>query len=275
MGRSKTIVFLVLVMYTIILATPVYAATNVQFCGTEVSGGDYNFYQATVKADEHYASQSAQEKNLSAYSGSGFFISPTMVVTSNHVISGARSIEIVYNNEIKLLAVVIGSDAASDLALLRVTGLENVIRPLVLANSDSMREGSRVYAVGFPLPLVMGMGAKLSEGIISSTSGLLGDLRMFQISTPVQPGNSGGPLLNDQAEVVGVVTGGLNGITMMKQGIIPQNVNYAVKINNICNLTNHYSFNIGYAESFYGGSLSGADVMDIAKKAVVFIVVMK
>lgn len=262
MGRIKTIFFLILFVYTLILTTPVYATVNVQFGGTEVS-------------DDNYAIQSPKEKKLSVYSGSGFFITPNVVVTSNHVISGASSIEIIYKNEIKLTAVVIGNDKTNDLALLGVVGLEDVASPLPLANSDGVREGSRVYAVGFPLPAVMGMGAKLSEGIISSNSGLRGDLRVFQISTPVQPGNSGGPLLNDQGEVVGVVTGGLNAITMMKQGILPQNVNYAVKINNICNLMDNSSLNIDLNWSLCGGNLSAADVMDIAKKAVVFIVVMK
>ncbi|MBP2626497.1 MAG: hypothetical protein H6Q68_1208 [Firmicutes bacterium] len=274
MRHIKGIFFLSLFVY-IILATPVYAMANAQFQDTERSGENYNFEQERVNADDRYASQSPKGKKLSIYSGSGFFIAPNVVVTSNHVISGASSIEIVYNNEIKRTAVVIDSDKTSDLALLRVVGLEDVASPLVLANSDSMREGSRVYAVGFPLPVVMGMGAKLSEGIISSNSGLRDDLRIFQISTPVQPGNSGGPLLNEQAEVVGVVTGGLNAINMMKQGIIPQNVNYAVKINNLCKLMDNSSLNIGLVWSLYGGSLSAADVMDIAKKAVVFIVVSK
>jgi len=262
MGKIKAMFFFILFVYTISLTTPVYAATNVQFGGSEVFG-------------DWYGTQSPKEKKLSAYSGSGFFITPNVIVTSNHVISGASSITILYNNEIKLTAVVIGSDETSDLALLRVVGLEDVANPLVLGNSDNMREGNRVYAVGFPLPLVMGMQAKLSDGIISSTGGLQGDLRLFQISTPIQPGNSGGPLLNDQAEVVGVVTGGLNAMNMMKQGIIPQNVNYAVKISRLYSLINNSNLKMALSKSVYGESLSAADVMDIAKKAVVFISVMK
>lgn len=249
MGVIKGIVFLSIFVYTTIWAVPVY-------------GGN--------------VSQTLAEKKISGYSGSGFFITPNVIVTCNHVISGASSIEIVYNNGIKLTAVVIGSDVTSDLALLRVTGMENVaVSPLMVGDSDSMREGDRVYAVGFPLPLVMGMGAKMSEGIISSVGGLQGDLRIFQVSTPVQPGNSGGPLLNDQAQVVGVVSSGLNPIVMMKEGIIPQNVNYAVKINNISNLVHSASLNLSFHEPLSSGSLRGADVMDIAKGAVAFILVMK
>ena len=262
MRPIKTIFFLILFAYTMIWATPAYAASNVSFGGPEVSGNPF-------------ISQNPTEKKLSGYSGSGFFITPNVIVTCNHVINGARSIEIVYNNEIKLSAVVIGSDKINDLALLRVTGLENVVSPLLLGDSDSVREGSRVYAVGFPLPMVMGTGAKVSEGIISSNSGLLGDVKVLQISTPIQPGNSGGPLLNEQAEVVGVVSSGLNGMMMMKLGIIPQNVNYAVKINNLRNLICDSSLSIDIHEPLYRGSLSPTDVMDSAKKAVVLILVMK
>jgi len=267
----KAIVFLVLFLHTVSLATPVYAVTNVQYWSTGVSAED----SYKVKTGDRYVNESSGEKKLSVYSGSGFFITPNVVVTSNHVIRGASRIEIVYNNEIQLTGVVIGSDEASDLALLRVSGLEDIVSPLVLANSGSVRQGSRVYAIGFPLPLVMGMQPKLSEGIISSTAGLLGDLRMYQISTPVQPGNSGGPLLNDRAEVVGVVTGSLNAANMMKEGIIPQNVNYAVKINNICNLIDNCGLDVSFGESPYDKSLSAADVMDITRKAVVFIMVIR
>jgi len=262
MGPIKTIFFLIFFVHTVIWVAPVCATSNVPFGSTEVSG-------------DPYLGQSSVEKKMSGYSGSGFFITPNVVVTCHHVISGARSIEIIYNNEIKQSAVLIGSDKTSDLALLRVVGLENVAHPLTVGNSDGMREGSRVYAVGFPLPMVMGTGAKVSEGIISSDRGLLGDVRTFQISTPVQPGNSGGPLLNEQAEVVGVVSSGLNGMMMMKLGIIPQNVNYAVKINNIGNLLHTSSLNMGWDGPVYIGSLSATDVMDIAKKAVVLILVIK
>lgn len=213
--------------------------------------------------------------SLATYTGSGFFITPSVVVTSNHVVRDASRIEIIYNNEIRLKGEVLACDEASDLALLKVSGLEYLVHPLTLANSNTVRQGSRVYAVGFPLPDIMGVQAKLSEGIISSTTGLQGDLTMYQISTPVQPGNSGGPLLNDRAEVIGVVAGGLNAINMLRQGILPQNVNYAVKINNLFNLANTCELDVRRSQAGGAETLSAADVMDIARQAVVLIVVAK
>lgn len=272
MRYVKAIVFLVVLLHTVIFVGPVYAFSSSQYLNTGLA----NDSTYGVQAEDKYAGESSTGEKESVYSGSGFFITPNVVVTSNHIVKGASRIEIVYNNEIKLTGVVIGRDEACDLALIRVAGMEAIVSPLTLANSSSMRQGSRVYTVGFPLPLVMGMQPKISEGLISSTAGLQGDLRMYQISTPVQPGNSGGPLLNEQAEVVGVVSGSLNATKMMQQGIMPQNVNYAVKINNIGNLISNCRLDVSFNVLQYDDkSLSAADIMDIARKAVVFIVVVK
>jgi serine protease Do len=263
-GAIFSLMFFILIF---VLAVPAYAAISVQPIGAGALGSSYSFYSDN-------GDQSPRQKDLAVYCGSGFFIAPNIIATSNHVISGASRIEILYNNEVRLRAVVIGKDEVNDLALLRVSGLEDVT-PLVLANSGGVREGIRVYTVGFPLPTVMGTRAKLSEGIISSNDGMQGDLRMFQISNPVQPGNSGGPLLNDRAEVVGVVAAGLNATYMMKHGIVPQNVNYAVKINNLRNLINTSGLESSLSAPKYDCSLSAPDVMDIAKRAVALIIVAK
>ncbi len=213
-----------------------------------------------------------QEAKPKVFSGSGFFISPTVVVTNHHVIDGASRIEVIFNNEVQLTAVVIGADAGNDLALLKVVGAEDVVRPLPLGNSNEVREGSRVYAVGFPLATVTGTKAKITEGIVSSTTGFGGSLKEFQITAPVQPGNSGGPLLNDRGEVIGVVTAVLGGAFTAKTGIIAQNVNFAKKAGNIRNLIGNLSIDIYLEPSQQSGALSAPDIMEIAKKAVVFIV---
>ncbi|MPM61594.1 hypothetical protein SDC9_108454 [bioreactor metagenome] len=270
MRYVKAIVLLFFILYT--FTGLVYASSNIQCSSVElVSDNCYG-----VKDYNKYAGKTSVEEKQSLYSGSGFFITPDVVVTSNHIVKGASRIEVVYNNDIKLSGVIIGRDDASDLALIRVLGIEPIVTPLTLASSSSMRQGSRVYAVGFPLPLIMGIEPKISEGLISGTKGLQGDLRMFQISAPIQPGNSGGPLLNEHAEVVGVVSASLNPAKMMELGIIPQNVNFAVKSNNLCNLIDYcrldVSFNVLQCNDKI---LSAADVMDIVKKAVVFITVIK
>lgn len=230
------------------------------------------FFAVMIFTGQVYA---AAGQPLANYTGSGFFVTPDVVVTCNHVINGANRIEVVYKEAIRLTATVIGSDPGSDLALLKVSGAETAVKPLALADAASVRTGGRVYVVGFPLPEIMGVSAKLSEGIISCESGLGGDLRLFQISTPVQPGNSGGPLLNARAEVVGVVSGGLNPVMLFQEGIIAQNVNYAVKVNNLRNLIARGNLSSRLLEKRTEKSLEAETVMDLARQAVVLVMVSK
>lgn len=90
--------------------------------------------------------------------------------------------------------------------------------------------GAHVFTIGFPHPDVLGTQAKLTDGLISASTGIGNDPRLFQISVPVQAGNSGGPLLNSNGEVVGIVSAKLNSLALLSAtGDLPQNVNYAIK----------------------------------------------
>ena len=90
--------------------------------------------------------------------------------------------------------------------------------------------GTPVFTIGFPNVLVQGIEPKMTEGSISSTSGIQDDPRFYQISVPIQPGNSGGPLLNEEGEVIGIVQSRLSTKAALAAGAgLPQNVNYALK----------------------------------------------
>ena len=98
-------------------------------------------------------------------------------------------------------------------------------------SDKSARVGSKVFTVGYPNPTLMGSEPKITNGIINSLTGAGNDPRTYQISVPLQVGNSGGPLLNMQGEVVGITTYKLNAAKFFKwTGDLPQNVNYAVKV---------------------------------------------
>ena len=84
--------------------------------------------------------------------------------------------------------------------------------------------GSEVFALGYPMADVMGTEVKFTDGKISSKSGIQGDVRVYQISVPIQPGNSGGPLFNMEGNVVGITSSGLN-----RDYFKSENVNYAIK----------------------------------------------
>ena len=104
--------------------------------------------------------------------------------------------------------------------------------PFTLGNVSNVNPGQGVFTVGFPLGDIMGSTPRYSEGAISALYGLDDDPAQFQISNPLQPGNSGGGLFNKNGELVGIVVSGLNAKLFSDYlGIVPQNVNFAIKIN--------------------------------------------
>lgn len=170
--------------------------------------------------------------------GSGFLIDKSgLIVTNYHVIADAKNIEISFSDyNKKTEADVLMMDRNNDIAILRIafdedlSFLKSEIQ-FALGNSQNTRIGQNVFTIGYPLGAILGKTAKLSTGIINALNGIQDDPRVLQISNPIQPGNSGGPLFNEKGEVVGIVVYSLNAkLFYEKIDIIPQNVNFAVKI---------------------------------------------
>ena len=137
--------------------------------------------------------------------GSGFIIDPAgYIVTNNHVVDGARDVSVTLTDGNKYKAKVIGRDAKTDLALLKIdTG--HALPFVAFGDSDNAHEGDWVIAVGNPF----GLGGTVTAGIISAhgrniNSGPYDDF--MQIDAPINPGNSGGPLFNQSGQVVGIDT---------------------------------------------------------------------
>jgi S1-C subfamily serine protease len=160
-------------------------------------------------------------------SGSRVFISDDgYLVTNEHVVKNADGIRLITIDG-TIDAQVVQVDADNDLALLKATGR---FSSLPIAASREVRLGSTVATVGFPDPTLQGFSPKLSKGEIASLSGAGDSPRFFQISVPVQPGNSGGALVNERGNVVGVVSAKLDSsVALALTGALPENVNYAVK----------------------------------------------
>lgn len=148
------------------------------------------------------------------------------MVTSEHVVRDARLIQIIVSTG-AVTAKVIKADATSDLALLKIDGQ---FSPLAVVPSRTVRLGATVSTVGFPNAAMQGKAPKLAKGEIGSLAGIQDDPRYFQISAPIQPGNSGGALVDENGNVVGVVEAKLNfAVALATTRNLPENVNYAVK----------------------------------------------
>jgi S1-C subfamily serine protease len=164
-----------------------------------------------------------------SFTGSGFWVSSEgHLLTNRHVVKGCREIRVRPDSGSSQLAVLVATDGHDDLALLKTS------RPYPLIaqfrEGRSVRRGEDVVAVGFPLNGLLADQANVTVGQISALAGIYNDSHVLQMTTPVQQGNSGGPLFDASGNVVGVVVTKLNARAMAAEiGDFPQNVNFAIK----------------------------------------------
>jgi len=156
--------------------------------------------------------------------GTGFFVTHEgYLVTNNHVVENCK---IVTTRDGKPLQV-ISKNVRSDLALLKADTAP--VSVAVFRGGAAPKLGDAVVAFGFPLPGLLSTQGNVSTGILSAMSGIRNDVRFVQISAPIQPGNSGGPLLDSSGHVVGIVVAKLDALNVARvTGDVPQNVNFAV-----------------------------------------------
>ena len=161
------------------------------------------------------------------WSATGFFVTEDGYLVSNHhVIKDAGEIFLV-TSAATIPATVVKVDEVGDLALLKATGQFSA---LPVTDSRKAKLGSPVVTVGFPGAPLMGFSPKYSRGDIAGLSGVFDDPVRLQISVPLQPGNSGGALLDNCGNVVGVVSQKIDAEkTFESLGALPENVNYAIK----------------------------------------------
>ena len=160
--------------------------------------------------------------------GSGFLISDDgYVVTCDHVIQGVDNIFVkLGDKEFKAKEII--KDANNDIAIIKIEG---TFKGLKFCDTGNPKMGDQVFTIGFPNPEIQGYMPKISSGIINSLTGLQDDPTTFQISVPIQPGNSGGPLLNEKNEIIGIVNSKIDSQkTELKTGYKPENVNFAKKV---------------------------------------------
>lgn len=167
-----------------------------------------------------------------SWTGSGFALKNNFLATNYHVIDGASKILIKGvrgNFNVTYNAEVVGVDKTNDLALLKITDNNfSGFGSIPYSISTSMLDvGAEIYVLGYPLTSTMGDEIKLTTGVISSKTGYQGDVSLYQISAPIQPGNSGGPLFDSKGNIVGIVSAKHMGA---------ENVGYAIKTSYLKNL---------------------------------------
>jgi S1-C subfamily serine protease len=165
--------------------------------------------------------------------GSGFIVSPDgLVLTNAHVVQDAAEVTVKLTDRREFKAKVIGTDPATDVAVLKVNERASALNPLPLGNSDTVEVGDPVVAIGNPF----GLDRSVTAGIVSALQRQLSNTvgtsiyHVIQTDAAINHGNSGGPLLNDRGQVIGINSAILTGSTT-EQGNV--GVGFAVPINTV------------------------------------------
>jgi S1-C subfamily serine protease len=151
-----------------------------------------------------------------------------LVLTNHHVAQGCESLSVIDAERQRASSTVVDEDVANDLALLKVE--RRFPAAASFRRGEPLQAGESVTVVGFPLASVLGFEPNVTFGYITATGGLRGDSTRFQISAPIHKGNSGGPILDQSGQVIGIVTAKLNAVAIQKRtGDLPQNISFGVR----------------------------------------------
>jgi uncharacterized protein len=167
-----------------------------------------------------------QDAKRTSSSGTAFFVTPDgKALTNAHVVRGCSDVTVITGGE-SHPARVLARDERNDLALI-ATDLHPEHSAIWRLQ---VRQGEDIAVYGFPLPDALASGGNVTTGIVTALAGMRDDSRFLQISAPIQPGNSGGPVLDRNGAVVGVIVSTINGLALASAtGSLPQNVNFAIK----------------------------------------------
>jgi len=167
------------------------------------------------------------KKTYKTGSGTGFAVTHSgYVITNNHVVKGCTKVKIFHKGKF-LPAELVAVDKKNDLALLKVDFRPNAILKL---SRDAPQLMEDVFVAGYPFGRKVSGSIKITKGIISSLTGIGNNFARIQIDAAIQPGNSGGPIINDKGNVIGVAAGKLNFKKVFKKfGTLPENINFGIK----------------------------------------------
>ena len=187
------------------------------------------------------ASSDAKSDMIDFASGTGMLIDKSYVLTASHVIDDADEILVEFSDSVSIKATVYRKNAEEDWAVLK---LDAECEALPISYASKIQLGDKIYTLGFPSASLLGKSIKYTDGSVSALTGMMDDAKRFQISAPIQPGNSGGPIFDEKGRVVGIVLSCLDPRKFFQHtgGALPQAVNFGLKIQNVVAQTTGISF---------------------------------
>jgi S1-C subfamily serine protease len=212
-------------------------------------------------------STSSSNNETEKWSGTGWALGNGYLVTNHHVTDGARTIKVKgVDGDINTgyTAEVVASDKVNDISILKITDRNFIgfgARPYGVTTRMA-DVGEDVFVLGYPLTQALGNEIKLTNGIISSRTGYQGDVACYQMSAPVQPGNSGGPMFDSKGNIIGIVVAGVPGA---------ENVGYAIKTSYLKILIESAGLNITFPSNNTISTLSLAEKVKRVKNFVFYI----
>lgn len=179
--------------------------------------------------------QNASKHNelIQASSGTGFFVSNNgHLITNNHVVEGCQKVRLHHKGRV-VNVVLLAADRNNDLALLK-TDIQDI--DAIPLSDENPYPAQDIYVAGYPFGNLISSTIKITRGIISSVSGLGNNYSNVQIDAALQPGNSGGPIVDEFGNVVGVAVSKLALEKILKEyGVVPENVNFGIKSSIVMN----------------------------------------
>jgi S1-C subfamily serine protease len=227
--------------------------------GQVVYGRNY-----TPKAEPQPPGKVPEQTVTKSGYGTGFPINDEgVILTSHHVIKGARTIDVQFQDGTVCPAKVLKQSPNIDIAILKID--KPTPDYLVMDSQPEIGVGDRVFTIGFPVDYILGREPKFTDGAISALSGIRGEATFLQITVPIHPGNSGGPLLSEDGKAVGVIASTMAFQPFMEHTkAMPQNINYAVSGSFVAPLLSQYT----KVEKEKKVLVSWREVVERARKAV-------
>ena len=233
-----------------------------------IDGKTFSFYKLYPK--DELSTPDSHDSSVIKSTGTGFFLSNNgYIITNNHVVEGASNIQVTNvsgDTYKKYSAKVEVTDKQNDLAIIKITDPSFTSIGVLPYTFKFLTAdvGEDCFVLGYPLVSTMGTDIKLTNGIISSRTGYNGNVSEYQMSAPVQPGNSGGPLFDKNGNVIGVVCAKHAGA---------ENAGYAVKASYIRNLVELLPQNINYPQTNQLAGKTLPKQVKLASMAVCLIIV--